>query len=78
MRSADLAPAYSRFRVTERILLTGHSHQAWPDVAFEAQKQAWHDAAEHVDAKWGLAEEKAASLRTWLGRNIEKCCRWAR
>ena len=25
-------PHYSRFRVAERLLLTGHSHQAWPDV----------------------------------------------
>ena len=30
--STNLAPHYSRFRVTERLLLTGHSHQAWPDV----------------------------------------------
>ena len=35
-----LASHYSRFRVTDRILLTGHSHQAWPDVAFEAQQRA--------------------------------------
>jgi kynureninase len=41
----DLAPHYSRFRVTERILLTGHSHQAWPDVSFDAQQRAWLDAA---------------------------------
>ena len=34
------------------VLLTGHSHQAWPDVAFDAQKQAWLDAAEQVDDKW--------------------------
>jgi len=55
----QLAKHYSRFRVTERILLTGHSHQAWPDVAFEAQQQAWLDAAEHVDDVWDLAFEKA-------------------
>ena len=24
-----LAPYYSRFRVSERLLLTGHSHQVW-------------------------------------------------
>ena len=41
----NLARHYSRFRVSERVLLTGHSHQAWPDVAFSAQKQAWTDAA---------------------------------
>mgnify|MGYP001556365702 CR=1 FL=1 len=40
-----LAPHYSRFHVAERLLLTGHSHQAWPDVGFEAQSEAWLDAA---------------------------------
>src|SRR5262245_25251455 len=54
---------YSRFRVSERTLLTGHSHQAWPDVAFEAQQQAWLDAAQHVDDKWALAEAQAQLVR---------------
>jgi kynureninase len=58
-----LATHYSRFRVTERILLTGHSHQAWPDVAFEAQQQAWLDTAEHVDDVWDKAFEKANEVR---------------
>ena len=58
-----LARHYSRFRVGERILLTGHSHQAWPDVAFDAQRQAWHDAAEHVDGKWDLAAAIADEVR---------------
>jgi len=66
----EVAGHYSRFRVTERVLLTGHSHQAWPDVAFDAQKQAWLDAAEHVDSKWGMAEEKAAFLRNWLSQRM--------
>src|SRR5947208_1093362 len=59
----DLAKHYTRFRVTERILLTGHSHQAWPDVAFEAQQQAWLDAAELVDDVWDKAFEKANAVR---------------
>jgi kynureninase len=58
-----LAPHYSRFRVSERLLLTGHSHQAWPDVGFVAQQQAWLDAAEFVDAKWERAEAQAAKVR---------------
>lgn len=53
-----LAPHYGRFRVSERLLLTGHSHQAWPDVAFEGQKEAWLDAAELVDGKWAKVAEK--------------------
>ena len=44
-----LAPHYSAFRVDERLLLTGHSHQAWPDVAREGQLEAFEDAARHVD-----------------------------
>lgn len=50
-----LAPHYSRFRVGERLLLTGHSHQAWPDRARDAQLRAFDDAAEHVDEKWSRA-----------------------
>lgn len=53
-----LAPHYSAFRVAERLLLTGHSHQAWPDVGFEAQQQAWRDAAEYADEKWDAAFEQ--------------------
>jgi kynureninase len=63
-----LAAHYSRFRVTERILLTGHSHQAWPDVAFEAQQRAWLDAAELVDGKWDRAFEQAARVRGGFAR----------
>jgi kynureninase len=60
----NLSAHYSRFRVSERLLLTGHSHQAWPDVAFEAQQQAWLDAARLVDDKWARAEEVADQVRT--------------
>jgi kynureninase len=65
--SADpeqLASHYRRFKVGERLLFTGHSHQAWPDVAFEAQQQAWLDAADLVDAKWGKAEAVAGEVRS--------------
>jgi kynureninase len=64
----DLARHYSRFRVTERILLTGHSHQAWPDVSFDAQQQAWLDAAALVDDKW----ERAAAVAD------DVCAGWRR
>lgn len=58
-----LAPHYARFRVAERLLLTGHSHQAWPDVAFDGQVEAWSDAAERVDDKWDRAAERADRVR---------------
>ncbi len=62
---------YSRFRVAERILLTGHSHQAWPDVAFDAQMQAWHDAAEMVDGKWDVALAVADEVREGYRRLLD-------
>ena len=64
--ASALAEHYTRFHVSERMLLTGHSHQAWPDVAFEAQQQAWLDAARHVDQKWVFAEAKAERYRKAL------------
>lgn len=62
-----LAPHYSRFRVSERLLLTGHSHQAWPDVGFDAQAEAWLDAARYVDDKWEYAFQKAERVRAGFG-----------
>jgi len=64
----DLARHYSRFRVGERLLLTGHSHQAWPDVGFEAQQRAWLDAAEFVDEKWERAAEQAVRVQAGFRR----------
>ena len=58
-----LAPHYSRFRVGHRLLLTGHSHQAWPDVGLAAQQQAWLDAADLADRKWGRVGDVADRVR---------------
>ncbi|MFN8651837.1 MAG: hypothetical protein U0133_08070 [Gemmatimonadales bacterium] len=58
-----LAPHYTRFRVAERLLLTGHSHQAWPDAGFAAQADSWNDAAELVDDKWERAFAKAGAVK---------------
>ena len=54
---------YSAFRVSERLLLTGHSHQAWPDVGRDGVIEAWDDAALHVDEKWERAFAKAERVR---------------
>jgi kynureninase len=64
----SLAHHYSRFRVGDRLLLTGHSHQAWPDVGFEAQQRAWLDAAEYVDEKWEKAQVEADRVRAGFAR----------
>lgn len=63
-----LAPHYSRFRVSERLLLTGHSHQAWPDAGFDGQVAAWNDAADLVDAKWQRAFARADRVRAGFAR----------
>jgi kynureninase len=62
-----LAADYARFRVGERLLLSGHSHQAWPDVALEGQVEAFEDAALEVDDKWGRAFAKADAVRRAIG-----------
>jgi selenocysteine lyase/cysteine desulfurase len=61
-----LAGNYRRFRVDERLLLTGHSHQAWPDVALEGQLAAFEDAALNGDEKWAPAAERAEQVRAGL------------
>ena len=59
----ELASHYRSFRVSDRILLTGHSHQAWPDTALSGMERAWRDAAEQVDEKWDRAFEVAERVR---------------
>ena len=65
---AALAAHYTHFDVTGRTLLTGHSHQAWPDVGLAAQQQAWLDAAAHVDDKWSHAFEQAKRVKLGFAR----------
>ena len=50
-----LAPHYSLFKVSERLLFTGHSHQAWPDVARIGQTEYFDVCAREVDTKWEKA-----------------------
>lgn len=68
--AAALAVHYSRFGVSDRILLTGHSHQAWPDAGFEGQQRAWLDAAEYADDKWPHCLERAERVKDGFARLI--------
>ncbi len=61
-----LAPHYSHFDVANRLLFSGHSHQAWPDVALEGLKESFGVAAGSVDNKWQTAFEKTEILRSYL------------
>jgi kynureninase len=69
-----LAAHYTAFRVAdpERLLLTGHSHQAWPDRAFEGQQRAWQDAARLADEKWAPAFEVAEGVRAGYRRLLDE------
>jgi kynureninase len=58
-----LASCYRDFHVAGRLLLTGHSHQAWPDRARKGLERAWIDAAEGVDAKWEAAFREMARVQ---------------
>jgi kynureninase len=64
--SGNLARHYQHFDVANRLLFTGHSHQAWPDVAREAQIEAFDTAARLVDTKWDVVFEKIRVMRDYL------------
>lgn len=66
-RPNALARFYTRFRVAERLLLTAHSHQAWPDRAEAGQLRAFEDAALLVDEKWGRAFHQANRVKQAYG-----------
>ena len=70
-----LRPHYSAFLTRpagapRRLLLTGHSHQAWPDVAREGLLEAFTVAAEHVDDKWSAVFAAQDELRAHIGKRI--------
>jgi len=62
----SLQPHYSHFNVANRLLFTGHSHQAWPDEAFEGIKEYMRMVAEQVDKKWDFGFEKTEIMRDYL------------
>lgn len=61
-----LQPHYTHFDVSNRLLFTGHSHQAWPDVALDGLEEAFMTAASAVDNKWEKSFEKTDILRNYL------------
>ena len=50
----NLKKHFSRFLESQpdRLHFAAHSHHPWPDVSYEAHKQAWLDAAQMIDDKW--------------------------
>jgi len=64
--SRSLARHYSHFDVENRLLFTGHSHQAWPDAALEGLIESFDAAARAVDTKWDIVFEKVDIMRQYL------------
>jgi kynureninase len=64
--ATSLQSHYSHFDVASRLLFTGHSHQAWPDAAFDGIQEYLRTVAEQVDKKWETAFEKTEILRRYL------------
>jgi kynureninase len=64
--SSALSRHYQHYNVSNRLLFTGHSHQAWPDIAREAQIEAFDTAARLVDTKWSTVFEKVGIMRDYL------------
>jgi len=50
----NLKEGFSRFLSAdpERLHFAAHSHHPWPDVSYDAHRQAWLDAAGMADDKW--------------------------
>ena len=70
----DFGKHFSRFlgAVPGRLHVAAHSHHPWPDVTFDAQQQAWLDAARLMDDKWdevfgAVLPEAAAHITGRLG-----------
>lgn len=62
----ELQPHYSKFNVANRLLFTGHSHQAWPDVAFDGIQEYIEMVPKQVDKKWDFGFEKTEIMRNYL------------
>lgn len=58
-----LAEHYTDFDVANKLLLTGHSHQAWPNVAKVGHIEAYNDAALLLDKKWERAYVKSEKVK---------------
>ncbi len=64
----ELRGHYSEFLKPGRVLLTGHSHQAWPDLARGGMLECFDDAAKLADDKWPAAFAAGDAVRQYVGR----------
>lgn len=66
-----LAPDYSHAGVSARIMLTGHLHQAVPDIAEKAYQEHWDCLNKYGDERWDLVFEKSDRVREGFALCIE-------
>ncbi len=67
----SLKPHFSRFLGAhpQRLNFCAHSLHPWPDVSFDAQQQAWIDAAEQLETRWTrLFSERVPEAQHHLAR----------
>ena len=58
-----------------RLHFAAHSHHLWPDASFDAQVEAWNDAAQFADRKWDKVmgevwPEAQSQVAAELGSNL--------
>lgn len=66
-----LASAYTGSSVSQRIQLTGHTHQALPDVAQAAYQEHWDCLSKYGEERWDEVFDKAYTLREGFAAMID-------
>ena len=66
-----LADDYRRAAVGARIMLTGHVHQAPPDIAEKGYAEHWDCLARYGEERWGKVAEKAQQVRAGFAGLID-------
>jgi len=66
-----IASDYSHANVAARIMLTGHVHQAIPDVAEKGYAEHWEALNKYGEERWELVFSKAAAVRRGFATRID-------
>jgi len=66
-----IASDYSHAKVAARIMLTGHVHQAIPDVAEKGYAEHWEALNRYGEERWELVKTKADTVRAGFASRID-------
>ncbi len=66
-----IASDYSHANVAARIMLTGHVHQAIPDVAEKGYAEHWEALNKYGEERWELVFSKADTVRRGFASRID-------